>query len=1542
MPRVLTGEKAPHITVTTVEKDTSYNLNGSFEAEHDSTRMTYDSQNELVLWSDLCGKNSVIDPIVGIAGSNYCRFATDRSLNGNDNKIYSQQTILNRRFSETNLTYILSLLDGDLSERITPESIDMCGDPCVFFNLSLASQGSDECEMVAVGADNFYIPHNTDLTHTNDSNTNDQAFSISLWYYPVDYETNSNRLYDRGGLNRLFAPTILHKTFEYALYIRDCGKLEFVLYDVDIDVNTIAEFAGGPIMSYSGTAATLTSRSHQNVLKPGYWNHITITYDGSATREGMNIYVNCSNETNRSDVPASRSGAKTLDLSSSALSASDLNTQHLAFMTDLYYTDDNEDPSAYTNMKTHSTPLVFASSAYVTEGISLRTSGGSENNLTITDPDMTIWNASQLPLTFLFDFAMWNKALDSENIIAICAATRECPIRYTSSVVSYRDSGYINLSPKVLNKIKDQKRNNGSVIDRIGDRSDRRVKERAPFEDQNVLLFGRQIKDEFKRGRFKFNKFNLSEEEVLSGLPVAGIIPDGKIWISQNALIKREKKTNADQELITDSALTLSSEGESWIQTTSKVNNAILYYDLILGPHNKGTGNLNLKSIPPSGANLFIEIQAQDGADWQIIKTHTVENEFRAQDKFYSPQFNSGIILNERQHQFRRSFSLHFTQFSSAGESYKIRFRTSNNCWGIGRIEILSANQKIRPPLLIDHESYAGSYIDKNVIATPHTRSDLETTGRSVSGISDSSIYFSDEKTQTSLPFNDTLSLPFDGKTFFKEGVNAEIIKSFSSPLKDKTSFTIALNSSQDTDIGFINPIAGGSNTVVSSFAQPLFAAWDHKNSQWKSPNASLDEFSMGFKPCFLESNLENQLNYHKQPFGTIDLIGTGSDESFEQFGSEVLSSYNQPVTSFGFPHETVYGKPGTIDFDDLVKMKNYITKPFLLEKVVIEFDAKFEFSTAQKNAFRLMYVSGTTGNPSDRHYDVSSVMIPSFYILNVKKNAGRKFSNEVLIDDDDELSRLNITHSSFDYRVATNKDKIGSDLITYGQMTMFITGSDEKIKFDDLINDGLGRDAIYDIAKLNGQTAYSKSDKINNITSSFLIEIPVRNMPRTEANQRSFHKEGSTANYFALLSNNPSGGRSLPFISSSFENSSNVVTALPSIDSRGIVNSLSSVDKKNEKDYFLGNSAQASDPYKVKTSGFRIENNKTSISPYLLFPEDTISFAFAYPAPLQGIFMQPDAGETDFNKMTLGGNYKVHFYGSQIKDGKEFHETVNQALTTVEISEPIGCESVVDKFNIASKDEYYGTYLDEIPVLATTRQDTDPPTSLSSRNVYSFENRNTGYGSTQFIKKANTPESRIGLKTGSKIHHFETYKVASSSIDLEGVPHNFVDTYLDPVAQIISGTFNRNEEIGGLNTYHFYRKSFTFPFTEHYNNLRRYADEGNNQQNVSRENYIFSFNHFGFYADIIDQAKDSRYKVIELKESGEETGRGITRDKDELQLTKKQILSSPVSVKFVSASLNNKNIKTYYSTGSDNSFSSFNKTIDASLTYPAPFDDVI
>lgn len=92
------------------------------------------------------------------------------------------------------------------------------------------------------------------------------------------------------------------------------------------------------------------------------------------------------------------------------------------------------------------------------------------------------------------------------------------------------------------------------------------------------------------------------------------------------------------------------------------------------------------------------------------------------------------------------------------------------------------------------------------------------------------------------------------------------------------------------------------------------------------------------------------------------------------------------------------------------------------------------------------------------------------------------------------------------------------------------------------------------------------------------------------------------------------------------------------------------------------------------------------SDTPYLLFPEDNLIFGWQQPIPRDVTFCNwtsqsyfptsitssvPQPGIVDISCIRLG-NARIVFYGSEISEGKEYHDTLNQYLTSADVYETI------------------------------------------------------------------------------------------------------------------------------------------------------------------------------------------------------------------------------------------------------------------------------
>jgi hypothetical protein len=1524
------------------------------------TESAYVSKENLIFWSDFCGSPQAATKALN--GYSYRQVAFDRSTDATSLKVFGPQnkqtTTGTTVVREDNVIEALQYFPGSFKDLINSVAVDMCGNPCFWLNLSNPNPDRVEsCRGTAYGANHLLIEPNSALNFSNDGATQDEPFSISVWYYPIDKAENTLSVYDRGGVNRLQSPAIFHKTFQYGLFQRECGKLEFVLYDISLSASVDNTNPKDPEYDLNATSATLAVRSAENVFTPGAWNHITVTYDGSATRDGMKIYVNCVDRTNRNDDPPSYSSSlRTTSLTNGNNGQFQVSWSN--FLNVLYSAAaaDQENPAHYTAMHSFNTPLVFAATAMAFD---------AQDIINLNQTGMQPVPNTQLPSGFIFDIAIWNASLNSENVDAVCDATRNCMQSFTHQFGG--DSGYINLSPKIMKDIKDEKDNALSVIDRIGDRSDRRVKSRPPYNDQHTVVFGRRLTDELKKGSFRYATLIVSDGDVSFGVPGVGIIPDKKNWEVVNASIKREERPSGLPGVrLRDNALTFGANpGISSISTVESFNNVIMYYDLILGPYNQSASLLNLFPASKDGASLTISVSTDNGTSYQVVKTHTVSGgSAESQEQFYSVD---GIKLTPVQHKFRKSFSLHFKDINTGGLPYKIKFESADRCWGIGRIDIISSNEEVRNPILINHDSFIGSKIDSDFIATPHTASDLTSINKSVKGITDSYILFNDKETQKIEPFDDDESLPFAGNSFFDFGVSSDILPGFSSPLKDKTSFTIILSSSAETDIGITNKtngideIGGGGeaeNQTTLNTGHKITATWNNKTQKFQA----LDR---GYMAVLSATQRDQSIrDFNKVPFSSIDIIATASNISgveTVQFGPEFLSSYAQPVTSFGFPTHSSYTLPEE-DIDGLIDMSDYINKPFALEKVVVEFDARFEFAgsdsesaTGARGGHRALFSKnndfGGSNYPSFRSTDSNVVLIPSFYLLKVNRNSSKLFSQDYLIDDEGRLDFTGSIDSTAKYD-SIGLDFTSCDLISYGQMTLFMTGSGSTtIDMQKALDEGLGRDAIYDIRELNGDHTTANSwltSGISPITSSFKIEFPVRAMPKTDFTSRTYYKT-SDDDFFTMFGSSKSGGRSVPVITGSDGSNPGL---MPTISNRGLINNLGSVNSRDRKVKNFADSDGLELPYPVQTSGFLIENEKTSISPYVLFPEDKMSVNFSYPVPARGVFTIPGSTDKRLNKMTLHGITKIHLFGSAIKNNAEFHENMNQALTTREITEPVGCEAVVDQYTINPRDEYYKTYIDRDPLFFWNYKLS--ASTLTYERLFSVKNIMVKgpslfsnallTGSMNFNTDGKNPNrvgvlrphERIGLHNGSAVNKWKSYELVVTNLVDSTVgsssTFNHFRVLTDPKTQPLKGT----PEPSGLessrdpsrNSSHSWRKTFTFPFVELYDNLRRYADTGPEgvrlgidnvlgiqtsvtkktlfgslQQNEARSKYVFRHDHYGYYADMLSSAKDSSYQNFtlagqDLKYGDVNLGMSVPTATFSTAFN-----SSPISIKFVSGS---------------------------------------
>ena len=105
--------------------------------------------------------------------------------------------------------------------------------------------------------------------------------------------------------------------------------------------------------------------------------------------------------------------------------------------------------------------------------------------------------------------------------------------------------------------------------------------------------------------------------------------------------------------------------------------------------------------------------------------------------------------------------------------------------------------------------------------------------------------------------------------------------------------------------------------------------------------------------------------------------------------------------------------------------------------------------------------------------------------------------------------------------------------------------------------------------------------------------------------------------------------------------------------------------------------------------------------SPYLVMPGDklVLSLSKVRPAIFSRVaswFSGSYPGTGHDVQLTVG-TISITLYGSQVKEGVEFHDTLNQPLASDAVHEIIGAEPVIDQFEASYRDEYTGSYSDNV-----------------------------------------------------------------------------------------------------------------------------------------------------------------------------------------------------------------------------------------------------
>ena len=1018
-------------------------------------------------------------------------------------------------------------------------------------------------------------------------------------------------------------------------------------------------------------------------------------------------------------------------------------------------------------------------------------------------------------------------------------------------------SGYITNPARVLLRKKDNLLTNYPTVKRLNNKNTKGDSSLSSFNDNFSIAYADEIKDDFN---FKKSESRIFFKSI-----------DSKKWeVSSTEKIRRDTTLSSTQDFPNEGSFVFEgtgSSGKRWIKTKTKILNPTVSFNVYQGPYDLSLVGLKLNQ---GSQEEILKVQTStDGTTWEdvFISSYNVNNQYflDVSGGYLKPfvdfssavlegnQNNPGLIGTSQTTPKNRpvcNVSLSMREFNNHGsDSFYLRIMqdaisdTNKRVWAIGDIKITSRNKSVSYPLLLNQGISTERELISSSIASPNQLSQLTVNAASVRNISDNYIYQNNSLNSLS-PFTDTKT-SFSSVPFYDSGVDSSIYPGFSQKVLSKTKFEVDLSTNEEVKLGIANSRPSGQIYGESADVnQPTMCYWNKDLKKWES-------IGPGFR-----GNLELGFNMDTQKdvitssilgFSNLGKILTGSgttlnDSTYRLIDDNIFSSYLRPTDTFGFPFSGRYHATAS---QYILASDIGITKDFLLEKITVDYNAKFPLSIPYAKTFR------GTNNYQDGVPNVIKVDIDGYGYRDLNFFILRQslFTGTTKVD----VKRLNAAgaDASFSYLevLPDNYDLDGDgvketyvnetrDLITYAQTINLITGSgtdntNGSVLFSDIIEKFSDRDNIniYD------------NTLITQITSSFSITSKCKNTPVLPDHTYVILGQltGSNPDVGPVFTSKQKTGRSSGDLN---------------IDSRGLLNNFSGFDPQSGLFEVKTpvNPNTPSDGADISNVVLPKSSDTSLTSPYIIKPTDKLVFGWATSIGVEQTAL--DAAGTQ-HPTTIFGKSKLTLYGSQIKDNVEFHEGLNQNLITSNVYDIIGSEPVVDQFQIATRGELTGSHLTSFPYGTSNNSLTYGPNILDQSIFKSIPQARLA-DPDQYLYFGNYHWDSTFLEAYGLLGTSTSGIIIKNSFNKQciDVSRRYEDNVYRPPSNIFTANDPDTKPLVGK--YYLYNS--------YYGLIRSYTLGGGSTKSGQNElipiypKYEFSNKHFGYYSDLIDQGKDSKF----------------------------------------------------------------------------------
>lgn len=506
----------------------------------------------------------------------------------------------------------------------------------------------------------------------------------------------------------------------------------------------------------------------------------------------------------------------------------------------------------------------------------------------------------------------------------------------------------------------------------------------------------------------------------------------------------------------------------------------------------------------------------------------------------------------------------------------------------------------------------------------------LHQAGAVKKGVGDNLAHFTPG--QSFQPFKDLDNPAVDGKStgnqFYAIGSRVEDIgPGFSQPLWSKTKIEIDLSTNQEKTLGqFLGPSASAIDAVM--------AYYNHSTHAWSTVGSSQPATTF-ISSALAGNSLLDYFTKKAVGFGR-SILQTNAAEN-----EAVLSSI-RPIKEFTFPFGDTYFVPTSGPSSSILyPLNNVIDKPFLLEKIVVDFSGAFNSGD---------YLSSWGGG-------ALGFAASFFFILNQQTNAGGV--KQTVIN--------NTTPNSFPVNVT------GSYTINHSSGTMDLVACLPIFTPGKRKEEWFGTNGIQN-PNSRESTLYPALIKNDNLNFIFPNSSSLENdIQRLKWSGRYIISGSVCSPSFRRTTTDDFIGTATIRSGAIGDNYQIRLTYPPSrtgIDTISIT-----------RDWLNPRKGDIFSPVFDTLAGTFDNVGAFSwvINPYILQPGDNLIFGWQSPfdptvfekLTPDGIFIT-GSGQQVGQLTIASGLCKVTLYGSQIKNGEEFHDTLNQLLTTNAIHEVI------------------------------------------------------------------------------------------------------------------------------------------------------------------------------------------------------------------------------------------------------------------------------